>query len=385
MYFWGGVVAGSGYKNQQLNILILSFFQDQDLRQRNINLDSKTEEEVERIKARLLELPPSKRAVQLSAISRLLEGSGTVVDLKLPKEPIKGRGRPKGAPNKRRTTTRDPSAFEILEKKRKREDKEEENKKKKKAKVEEEAPKKKKAKFEEDAPQKKKTKKEEEAPKKKFRPIRAVRTPHQKPPPHDPEYLLLLPEILQPYISQVLDVESDGHCGFRVVSYCLGRGQHEHLAVRNKLYQHTKERGKWYKDHSYIDNISSVLNRIKFESSGPCHIGNWMSMPTCGDLIANTFKSPVFFWSTSFSQSFFPHFCPPNDNPPIFLAFISPFKHFVAVEPKNPALFPAPQVLKQWRQNAIPEAIAWEAKYTECFQLTIKLKSKAGPHKNKYY
>ncbi|KNZ56404.1 hypothetical protein VP01_2411g1, partial [Puccinia sorghi] len=40
------------------------------------------------------------------------------------------------------------------------------------------------------------------------------------------------------------------------------------------------ERGKWYKDHSYIDNISSVLNRIKFESSGPCRIGNWMSMPT---------------------------------------------------------------------------------------------------------
>ena len=101
-------MAGSGYKNQQLNILILSFFQDQDLRLRNINLDSKTEEEVERIKARLLELPPSERAVQLSAISRLLEGSGTVVDLKLPKEPMKGRGRHKGAPNKPRTTTRDP-------------------------------------------------------------------------------------------------------------------------------------------------------------------------------------------------------------------------------------------------------------------------------------
>ncbi|KNZ60499.1 hypothetical protein VP01_15451g1, partial [Puccinia sorghi] len=71
------------------------------------------------------------------------------------------------------------------------------------------------------APQKKKKKQEEEAPKKKFFPIQAVRIPHQKPPPHDPKYLLLLPEILQPYISKVLDVESDGHCSFRVVSYCL--------------------------------------------------------------------------------------------------------------------------------------------------------------------
>ena len=269
-----------------------------------------------------------------------------------------------------------------MDKKRKKEDKEEENKKKKKAKVEEDAPKKKKAKVEEEAPQKQKI---EEAPKKKFRPIRAVRTPHQKPPRHDPEYLLLLPEILQPYVSQVLDVKSDGHCGFRVVSYCLGRGQHEHLAVRNELYQDTKERSQWYKDQGYIDNISSVLNRIQCESSGPCRVANWMSMPTAGDLIANTFKCPVFFWSPSFSQTFFPHFCPPNDNPPVFIAFLAPFKHFVVVEPKNPDLFPAPQVLRQWRQTAMPEALAWEEKFTNCFQLTIKLKAKAGPAKNKYY
>ena len=357
------------------------FFQEQDLRQCKIKPDGQTEEEVEKIKERLLELPPSQRAIQLSAISRLLEGSGTVVDLKLPKESVKGRGRPKGAPNKPRTTTRDPSAFEVLEKKRKKEDKEEE-KKKKKAKLEKEETPRKKAKVEEVA---QKEKIEDVAPKKKFRPIRAVRVPTLKPPPHDPEYLPLLPEILQPYVSKVLDVESDGHCGFRVVSYCLGRGQHDHLAVRNEIYEDTQERSKWYIDHSYIDNISSVLNRIKFQSSGPCGRANWMSIPTAGDLIANTFKTPVFFWSTSYSQSFFPHFFPPNDNPPIFIAFLARFSHFVVVELKNPSLFPAPQVLKQWRQTAMPEALAWEEKFTNCFQLTIKLKHKAGPHKNKYY
>ena len=53
-----------------------------------------------------------------------------MIDLKLPK----GRGRPKGALNKPKSTTRDPSSFEILEKKRKKED----QKKKKKAKLEEE-------------------------------------------------------------------------------------------------------------------------------------------------------------------------------------------------------------------------------------------------------
>ena len=77
-----------------------------------------------------------------------------MVDLKLPKESVKGRGRPKGAPNKPRTTTRDPSAFEVLEKKRK-----------KKAKVEKEETPRKKAKVEEVAPKKKI---EDMDPKKKF-------------------------------------------------------------------------------------------------------------------------------------------------------------------------------------------------------------------------
>ena len=112
------------------------FFQEQDLRQCKIKPDGQTEEEVEKIKERLLELPPSQRAIQLAAISRLLEGSGTVVDLKLPKESVKGRGRSKGTPNKPRTTTRDPSAFEVLEKKRKKKAKlEKEETPRKKAKV----------------------------------------------------------------------------------------------------------------------------------------------------------------------------------------------------------------------------------------------------------
>ncbi|KNZ48912.1 uncharacterized protein VP01_5329g2 [Puccinia sorghi] len=56
-----------------------------------------------------------------------------------------------------------------------------------------------------------------------------------------------------------------------------------------------------------------ILNKIKFESN----------------LIANTFKSPVLFWSTSFSQSFSPHFVPPNNHPHIVIAFLSPLKYFV--------------------------------------------------------
>jgi hypothetical protein len=63
-------------------------------------------------------------------------------------------------------------------------------------------------------------------------------------------------------------------------------------------------------------------------------------MPSMGDPIANAFNFPVFFFSQFISHTFFLAMCPPNNNPPIFIAFTS--SHFVVVWLKNPLLFPAP-------------------------------------------
>ncbi|KNZ52693.1 uncharacterized protein VP01_347g3 [Puccinia sorghi] len=73
---------------------------DQDLRQFKINSGQRNEEKIENIKDRLLKIHPSQHAIQLSEISCHLEGSGTFIDQKIPKEEIKGHGRPKGSPKK---------------------------------------------------------------------------------------------------------------------------------------------------------------------------------------------------------------------------------------------------------------------------------------------
>ncbi|PLW49334.1 hypothetical protein PCASD_02720 [Puccinia coronata f. sp. avenae] len=73
---------------------------------------------------------PSQRSTHTDSINRLLDGSAVLKDVTLPKTAQKTRGRPKGALNKPRTTNWDPSGFEILEKKRKAEDQQEEKKKK---------------------------------------------------------------------------------------------------------------------------------------------------------------------------------------------------------------------------------------------------------------
>ena len=77
---------------------------------------------------------PTQRDIQLDAITRVIEGSGTVVDIKLPTQAQQTRGRPKGATNRPKSTTtrRDPSHFEHVEKKRKAEEKKEEQQKKQK-------------------------------------------------------------------------------------------------------------------------------------------------------------------------------------------------------------------------------------------------------------
>ena len=85
--------------------------------------DTTSEEQVEEINNKLLELNPAQQSIQIDAINILLKGSTTLIDIKLPKTAQKTRGRPKGAPKKPQTTKRNPSGFEILDKKRKAEDK----------------------------------------------------------------------------------------------------------------------------------------------------------------------------------------------------------------------------------------------------------------------
>ena len=103
-------------------------------------------------------------------------------------------------------------------------------------------------------------------------------------------------------------------------------------------------------------------------------------MPSMGEPLANAFQRPLFFFYSAASQTFFPHFCPPNDNPPIFIAYSH--SHFVVLELKDPLLFPSPFLLKTWRKLASPEASKWEEKYANCFELTAKLK---GGDKSCFY
>ena len=334
---------------------------------------------------------PTQRDIQLDAITRVIEGSGTVVDIKLPTQAQQTRGRPKGATNRPKSTTtrRDPSHFEHVEKKRKAEEQKEESRKKQKK--EPEKPKRIQPirKVPQDIPQSVSSSSKHPPPPppppKKFRPIKAVKV--TEPPrtlPEIPRLINKLPSYIQDHVQKALDVDSDGHCGFRAVSYCvkLGKGQDNYMEVRQKLLDELNTRGKWYVDKEVMDQetLDELKKRTQVRSNKSCGRSFWMCMPSMGEPLANDFECPLFFFSSSSSQTFLPHFCPPNNNPPIFLAFSN--SHFTVLELKDPLLFPAPILLKSWGEVASPEALQWKEKYASCFELTAKLK---GGNKSCFY
>lgn len=65
----------------------------------------------------------------------------------------------------------------------------------------------------------------------------------------------------------------------------------------------------------------------------------------------------MFSFSLLLSPNFFPFFWTPNNNPLIFLEFISGSYHFAALQLTVPLHFLAPQLEKDWKNHASPEAL----------------------------
>jgi hypothetical protein len=136
------------------------------------------------------------------------------------------------------------------------------------------------------------------------------------------------------------------------------------MRIRQALIDEITNRREWYVQKQIFHRIDRMLDSLKVYTPGPCSVDKWMSMPSLGEAMANAFETAVFFFSQHGSQSFLPYFCPP-----IFIAHVP--SHFVALEMFDPVYFPAPRLLDDWKQEAVPEALPWENKYSACHVLTV--------------
>ena len=124
-----------------------------------------------------------------------------------------------------------------------------------------------------------------------------------------------------------------------------------------------------------VPDVAKALEGINFEDEDEsCGQANRMSMPITGYLLADLYQRLVLFFSATWSETILPSSCPPNNNPPLFLTLVG--NHYMILQLKNPSLFPAPQITRNWDSKSSPEALAWKDRYSDCIEMTQELKKK---------
>ena len=199
--------------------------------------------------------------------------------------------------------------------------------------------------------------------------------------PAIPDVIHELPTFINAHIQGIYDVRPDGHCGYRAIAASLGRNEEDFMQIRKQLYQEIQNRREFYIMDSTIDDIEDIENSLIVTSSRPCldNENKWMTMPAMAAPIANAFQTPVFFFSEYYSHTALPHFCGPNRNPPIIIAYIHGLRHFVVLQLTNIHLFPAPRPTRN--RHPLPrheKAHEWLDIYASCFNMLDSMTPATG-------
>ncbi|GFZ06530.1 hypothetical protein Acr_18g0007000 [Actinidia rufa] len=111
----------------------------------------------------------------------------------------------------------------------------------------------------------------------------------RSPPIHD-TYIEKLPVALQRYISHTVDVQPDGHCGFRAIAALIGYGEEGWAQVRFDLMEEIQQNkylyDQLYPDRNLVANLLFSLNW--FEPWAPEMY--WMDSMPLGIVIASRYN-----------------------------------------------------------------------------------------------
>ncbi|MBW0504396.1 hypothetical protein O181_044111 [Austropuccinia psidii MF-1] len=171
-----------------------------------------------------------------------------------------------------------------------------------------------------------------------------------------------LPNFIFKYTFKAIKVQGDGNCGYRAVSHYIYKTHDQWADFRGDLAEEIEKKQDLYEAmNTLFPSVTSDLNGIEwYEDFGQAPKSKCMSMPDIRDPIANKYKIPVFFYSTAQYFSFFPYFCPPNDNPPILNCFLDSCSHFIPLDIIISKVFPVPSFLLI--ENFIPNHQPWGGK-----------------------
>ncbi|CAK8576751.1 unnamed protein product [Lathyrus sativus] len=144
------------------------------------------------------------------------------------------------------------------------------------------------------------------------------------------------------YIDDVVNVVSDGNCGFRVIASLHGYGKDGWPMVRRDLGLEIihNERLSLYAN-LFTDQLAVVRESLMIEEFGPQPPHKWLTLPDIGYMIANCYNV-VFFYLGIECWTFFPVTTSFSPNVAIYCIGFVNRNHWVQVNMKEG--FPLPLV-----------------------------------------
>ncbi|CAM8953518.1 unnamed protein product [Rhodiola kirilowii] len=193
-------------------------------------------------------------------------------------------------------------------------------------------------------------------------------------------YIDQLPAVMHQYISKIVDVAPDGHCGFRAIAALIGYGEEDWMQVRAELIDEIQQNKAQYDvifpDNSTSDNLLILLNY--FETPAPER--HWMESMTLGTVIASRYNIVLYiFGGTNWScYTHLPLRSPPiRDNERMEIVIGHVGNHFVQLflHPYHPV----PPIPTWWWNHSSYEAKGWASSYQVRADLWREITSMGPP------
>ncbi|XP_058760194.1 uncharacterized protein LOC131633498 [Vicia villosa] len=104
--------------------------------------------------------------------------------------------------------------------------------------------------------------------------------------PKNQDFTLQFPCHIRPYITEIVNIESDGNCGIRAIASFHGYSEDGWSMVRRDLDMEIREKKDLY-ERLFGSRLSEVRNGLMIDNVGFQPPEKWLSLPDMGYLIAN--------------------------------------------------------------------------------------------------
>ncbi|KEH25864.1 OTU-like cysteine protease [Medicago truncatula] len=178
-------------------------------------------------------------------------------------------------------------------------------------------------------------------------------------------YISQIPNLMRPYIEDIVNVKGDGNCGFRVVARHMRLNEDSHVLVRhaliNELKNHKSDYFPFYATEKRYKEIFDGLHPPT-SKNGDAPPAKWLTSPDMGPIMASCYNRAVVLLTFpkmgGACETYFPIQSAPPLNPHSnIMCFCLIPEHFLHAKLKENCSLPPP--FNEWMTHKIGEAEQW--------------------------